>query len=86
MIIKALKKDWEVRPITFKDRRYLYKENVKVYTSKDKFDWDLYYEMIEFVLSTAFEDHETFLKDIPDVGLDELAREILQSYLNLEKK
>tara|TARA_R100000808_G_C2082639_1_gene105969 strand:+ start:363 stop:629 length:267 start_codon:yes stop_codon:yes gene_type:complete len=83
MKIKALKKDWEIKDVSYKDRRELYQLNVKAFWD-GKVDPDPYYEVLEkvFELSGLTEKD---VEDLPMPEVDQLLQAILGAYLGLEK-
>ena len=91
MEIEALKKKWDINPITFKDRRKLHAVHSQSYApavlnQSNEIDWDKYYDAIELALSLAFSDPEKTVEGLTDAEIDGLGQVIIQSYLNIEKK
>jgi len=53
MVIKALKKEFEIKDIRYADRRKLHRLNVKTFSRKE-IDFEFYYDLLEFALEVAF--------------------------------
>lgn len=83
MKVEALNKDWEIKDISYGERRRLYQLNVKAFW-KGEVEPDTYYE----VLGEAFELSglkESEVKDLPMPEVDQLLQAVLSAYLGLEK-
>lgn len=84
MRIKALKKDWEIKDATYKQRREIYRLNVKAFWD-GKVDPDLYYKVLEKCAEiSGLTDSD--LQELSMVEVDELLQAVLTNYLGLEKK
>lgn len=77
--------EFDIRPITFGERREIHKLEMKVYW-EDKIEREAYFELLDFVMHKAFEDPEAALKDLDDAQIDELLNEIYFEYKNISKK
>tara|TARA_Y100000034_G_scaffold130413_1_gene188857 strand:- start:311 stop:604 length:294 start_codon:yes stop_codon:yes gene_type:complete len=91
MEIEALKKKWDVNPITFKNRRKLHAVHSQSYApavlnNSNEIDWDKYYDAIELALSIAFSNPEEAVEGLTDAEIDGLGQTVIQHYLNIEKK
>lgn len=84
MRIKALKKDWEIKDATYKQRREIYRLNVKAFWD-GKVNPDLYYQVLEKCAEVSGLTDSDF-KDLSMVEVDELLQAVLTNYLGLEKK
>ena len=91
MEIEALKKKWDINPITFNNRRKLHAVNSQSYApavlnKSNEIDWDKYYDAIEMALSIAFTNPESAVEGLTDAEIDALGQAIIQNYLVIEKK
>ncbi len=91
MEIEALKKKWDINPITFNNRRKLHAVHSQSYApavlnKSNEIDWDKYYDAIEMALSIAFTNPESAVEGLTDAEIDALGQAIIQSYLFIEKK
>tara|TARA_Y100000310_G_scaffold84909_2_gene81775 strand:- start:3522 stop:3815 length:294 start_codon:yes stop_codon:yes gene_type:complete len=91
MKIKALKKDWEINPITFIQRRKLHALHSQCYApavlnQSNEIEWNKYYDAIEMALKIAFIKPETTVEGLNDAEIDTLGQAIIQKYLVIEKK
>tara|TARA_R110002012_G_scaffold320697_1_gene545038 strand:+ start:258 stop:521 length:264 start_codon:yes stop_codon:yes gene_type:complete len=77
--------EFDIRPITFGERREIHKLEMKVYW-EDKIEREAYFELLDYVMHKAFEDPEAALKDLDDAQIDELLNEIYFEYKNISKK
>ena len=84
MKVKAIGKDWDVNDATYKQRRDIYRINVKAFWD-GKVDPDQYYEVLEKCAEVSGLKEKDF-KDLSMVEVDQLLQAILTSYLGLEKK
>ena len=84
MKIKAIDKDWDINDATYRQRRDIYRINVKAFWD-GKVNPDLYYEVLEKCAEVAGLKEEDF-KDLSMVEVDQLLQAVLTSYLGLEKK
>mgnify|MGYP005830252741 CR=1 FL=1 len=83
MKVKAIDKEWEINEATYKQRREIYRLNVKAFWD-GKVDPDRYYEVLEKCAEVAGL-KEKDLKDLSMVEVDQLLQAVLTSYLGLEK-
>lgn len=93
MVINS--KEYNVRPITWKERRNLHARHAQIYLNSDfneqgvktlKIDWDKYYEVIEIALGIAFDNPEKELDGLTDAEIDAVGQSIINEYLNPSKK
>ncbi len=83
MKVKAVNKVWEIKEATYKQRREIYRLNVKAFWD-GKVDPDQYYEVLEKCAEIAgLKDKD--LKDLSMAEVDQLLQAVLSSYLGLEK-
>ena len=75
---------FNVKDISYKDRRELYIINVKAFWG-DKVDPDKYYEVLEKV-SELSGLKETDIDGLSMPEIDQLLQKVLSAYLGLEKK
>ena len=83
MKVKAIGKDWEVNDATYRQRRDIYRINVKAFWD-GKVDPDQYYEVLEKCAEVSGL-KEKDLNGLAMVEVDQLLQAILTSYLGLEK-
>jgi hypothetical protein len=84
MKVKAIGRDWDINDATYKQRRHIYRINVKAFWD-GKVDPDQYYEVLEKCAEVSGLKEKDF-KDLSMVEVDQLLQSILTSYLGLEKK
>lgn len=84
MIVKALKKEWDVNDCSYKDRRELHKLNTQVWWKGDM-DVDAYYVLLEKVSDISGLGEDDF-KELGMVEVDQVLQAVFTSYLGLEKK
>jgi hypothetical protein len=93
--MKILDREYDLRPITWKDRRALHAKHAQVYLgsefgegniTKMNIDWDRFYEVIELALNIAFNDPEKELDGLTDSEIDTVGQSLLNEYLNPAKK
>ena len=85
MIVKTKKGEFEVQPISFKDRRELHRKEIRVYWD-NKLDTDAYYELLDWVMNKAFKNPEEALGKFKDEETDDILAEIYQEYKGISKK
>lgn len=83
MKIKALDRDWEVKDVSYSERRKLYQMNVKAFWKGDV-DPDKYYDVLEKVAEISGLKEKDF-EDLSMVEIDQLLQVVLTNYLGLEK-
>lgn len=84
MKVKAIGRDWDINDATYKQRRDIYRINVKAFWD-GKVDPDQYYDVLEKCAEVSGLKEKDF-KDLSMVEVDQLLQSILTSYLGLEKK
>ena len=77
--------EYEIRPITFGDRRELHRLEMKVYWDEN-IDKDSYFDLLNWVMTKAFDNPEESLKDLDDAKIDEVLNEIYYHYKGLDQK
>ena len=83
MKIKAVNKVWDIKDATYKQRREIYKKNVKALWD-GKVKPDEYYEVLEKCAEiSGLTDKD--LKDLSMVEVDQVLQAVLTAYLGLEK-
>jgi len=83
MKVKAIDRDWEVTEATYRQRRDIYRINVKAFWD-GKVNPDLYYEVLEKCAEVSGLKEKDF-KGLSMPEVDQLLQAILTSYLGLEK-
>ena len=83
MKIKALDRDWEIKDVSYSERRKLYQMNVKAFWKGDV-DPDEYYEVLGKVAEISGLKEKDF-EELSMVEIDQLLQVVLTNYLGLEK-
>ena len=83
MIIKALGKEYNIKEITYKERRELHRINAKAFWD-GKVDPDNYYDILEKVYEISGIE-EKDVSDLSMVDVDTLLQEIFTVYMGLSK-
>ena len=84
MIIKALRKEYNIKEITYKERRELHRLNAKAFWD-GKINPDNYYDVLERVAEIAGIG-ETELNGLSMTEVDQVLQTIFKEYMGLEKK
>tara|TARA_R100001463_G_scaffold80580_3_gene135061 strand:+ start:305 stop:571 length:267 start_codon:yes stop_codon:yes gene_type:complete len=84
-MVKTKHGTFEVRPITFGERRDLHKLEMKVYWD-ESIDREAYFDLLDWVMKKAFENPEEILKDLDDGQIDEVLNATYIHYKGLSKK
>lgn len=84
MIIKALGKEYNIKEITYKERRELHRLNAKAFWD-GKINPDNYYDVLERVAEIAGIG-ETELNGLSMTDVDQVLQTIFKEYMGLEKK
>ena len=85
MTIKTPHGSFEVRELTFKDRRELHRLEVKTFKSEE-IDIEKYYDVLEWVMVFAFKNPEKALGKLDDNAIDEVLSIVYQEYKGINKK
>jgi hypothetical protein len=85
MTVKTPHGDFKVRELSFKDRRELHRLEVKTFKGEE-LDIEKYYDVLEWVMTFAFEDPEKILGKLDDNAIDEILSEIYSEYKGMNKK
>ena len=96
MVVKSLGREWDINPISWKERQKLTTLTAKTFNNSKinsdgevanlNIDWDNYYERIFYVLSIAFDNVEAELGELNDREISELGLTIANRYSGVEKK
>jgi len=84
MKVKALDREWEVKDITFAQKRKLHALNASVFW-KGEPSSDSYYDLLDLVLEYSGLKESDF-KDLSMVEIDQVLQAILIEYLGLSGK
>ena len=84
-MIKTPHGEFDIRPITFGERRELHRLEMKVFWD-DKIERDAYFDLLSWCMDKAFENPEETLKALDDAQIDEVLNEIYLEYKGLSKK
>ena len=83
MIIKALGKEYNIKEITYQERRDLHRLNAKAFWD-GKINPDNYYDILEKVAGISGLGEKDF-KDLSMVEVDQILQEVFTQYMGLEK-
>jgi|TARA_R100001530_G_C4276191_1_gene144348 hypothetical protein len=83
MKVKALDKEYQVKDITYKERRSLHRLNAKAFWD-GKINPDNYYDVLEKVAEISGLTEKDF-KDLSMVEVDQVLQEVFTNYMGLEK-
>jgi len=83
MKVKALDKEYQVKDITYKERRSLHRLNAKAFWD-GKINPDNYYDVLEKVAEISGLGEKDF-KDLSMVEVDQVLQEVFTNYMGLEK-
>lgn len=84
-MVKTKHGNFEVRSITFGERRQMHMLAMKAYKN-DQLDIDGYFALSDWIMKKAFDDYESQLKDFNDTEVDEIINDIYTYYKGLSKK
>ena len=84
MEIKALGKKYEIKEITYKERRELHRINAKAFWD-GKINPDNYYDVLEKVAEISGLGEQNF-KDLSMIEVDQVLQAVFNEYMGLEKK
>ena len=83
MKVKALGKEYQVKDITYKERRDLHRLNAKAFWDGN-INPDNYYDVLEKVAEISGLGEKDF-KDLSMVEIDQVLQEVFTQYMGLEK-
>ncbi len=83
MKVKALGKEYQVKDISYKQRRDLHKVNAKAFWD-GKIDPESYYDVLEKVAEISGLGEKDF-KDLSMVEVDQVLQQVFSDYMGLEK-
>ena len=83
-MIKTKHGEFDIRPITFGERREIHRLEMKVYWD-DQMDRNAYFDLLDYVMKKAFPNPEEALKDLDDAQIDEVLNEIYIHYKVISK-
>tara|TARA_R100001510_G_C7582588_1_gene155052 strand:+ start:37 stop:303 length:267 start_codon:yes stop_codon:yes gene_type:complete len=84
MEIKALGKKYEIKEITYKERRELHRINAKAFWD-GKINPDNYYDVLEKVAEISGLGEQNF-KGLSMIEVDQVLQAVFNEYMGLEKK
>jgi|TARA_R110001583_G_scaffold45091_1_gene142416 hypothetical protein len=85
MTVKTDHGEFEVNPLTFKDRRVLHGMEVKSIKDGDV-DLSTFYHVLNWIMDFAFDDPEKSLGNLEDNQIDEVLLAIYNKYKEPSKK
>tara|TARA_B100001250_G_C19598452_1_gene699505 strand:- start:467 stop:727 length:261 start_codon:yes stop_codon:yes gene_type:complete len=85
MTVKTPHGDFEIRELSFKDRRELHRLEVKSFKDGE-LDIEKYYDVLEWVMAFAFKDPEKSLGKLDDNAIDEILSAVYSEYKGMNKK
>ena len=77
--------EFEIRPITFGERRELHRLEMKVFWDEE-IEKDAYFDLLNWCMDKAFENPEEMLNKLDDAQIDEVLNKVYQEYKGLSKK
>ena len=83
MKVKALGKEYQVKDITYKERRDLHRLNAKAFWD-GKVNPDNYYDVLEKVAEISGLGEDDF-KSLSMTEIDQILQEVFTNYMGLEK-
>ena len=83
MKVKALGKEFQVKDISYKERRNLHRVNAKAFWD-GKIDPESYYDVLEKVAEISELDEKDF-KGLSMVEVDQVLQQVFTGYMGLEK-
>ena len=84
-MVKTKNGNFEVRSITFGERRELHRLEMKTFWD-ESLDQDAYFELLDWVMKKAFINPEETLQKFNDAEIDEILNDIYIHYKGLSKK
>lgn len=85
MIVKTPHGEFEVKPLSFKDRRYLHGLEVKS-IKEGEVDLASFYDALNWIMDFAFDNAEESLSGLKDNEIDEVLLAIYNQYKEPSKK
>jgi len=86
MRVKTPHGNYEVKNITFKDRRTLHRLELQAISTDGNLKTNEFIDVLDWVMNHAFEDPEAKLSKLDDNQVDEVLMEIYNSYKGTNKK
>jgi len=84
-MIKTPHGEFDIRPITFGERRELHRLEMKVFWD-DEIERDAYFDLLNWCMEKAFQNPEETLKTLDDAQIDEVLNAVYLEYKGLTKK
>ena len=84
-MIKTPHGEFDIRPITFGERRELHRLEMKVFWD-DEIERDAYFDLLNWCMEKAFQNPEETLKALDDAQIDEVLNAVYAEYKGLSKK
>ena len=84
--VKTKHGEFEVKPLTFKERRELHKREIEAANVDGKVDNSKYIDLVNWVLDIALVSPQTILSDFDDTQVDEIGSDIYMHYKDGSKK
>lgn len=85
MIVKTPHGEFEVKPLTFKDRRKLHGMEV-MSVQKSEVDYVKFYDVLNWVMEFAFDNPEKSFENLNDNEIDEVLLAVYNRYKEPSKK
>ena len=85
-MIKTKHGEFNVRPITFGERRELHRLEMKVFWDQDTIEKDAYFDLLNWCMEKAFDNPEETLQQLDDAQIDEVLNDIYAHYKGLDQK
>lgn len=84
-MIKTPHGEFDIRPITFGERRELHRLEMKVFWNEE-IERDAYFDLLNWCMDKAFQNPEEILKALDDAQIDEVLNEVYLEYKGLSNK
>lgn len=84
--IKTKHGEFEVKPLTFSERRHLHKLEIEAANIGGEMDFGKYIEMIDWLLKKTLLNPEVKLEGLDDNQIDDVGSEIYNHFKNSSKK
>lgn len=85
-MIKTKHGEFEIRPITFGERRELHRLEMKVFWDENTIEKDAYFDLLNWCMEKAFPNPEETLEKFDDAQIDEVLNDVYMHYKGLNQK
>lgn len=85
-MVKTKHGEFNVRPITFGERRELHRLEMRVFDDDGVMNKEEYFNLLDWCMNKAFETPEKTLENFDDAQIDEVLNEVYMNYKNISQK